>query len=172
MLSRTAFKLFPRQSKFFKRLEAVAAVRLSRLSEAERIYSDLCSTSRPDWWILHEHAQVLRKLRRPDEALILMCKAAVSHKKLDSLVSLFFDIGFLCSELRLKEEARNHLLLCKFVRKEKGWPIPQSIDQALSNLNNELESLLAIMTLKIHWKHARRSGSASSVCMKILAYNL
>lgn len=148
LLSQTAFKRFPRQSKFFKRLEAVAAVRLSRLSEAERIYSDLCSTSRPDWWILHEHAQVLRKLRKPDEALILMCKAAVSQKKLDILVSLFFDIGFLCSELRLKEEARNHLLLCKFVREEKGWPIPQSIDQALSNLNNKLVKFACPKDLK------------------------
>jgi hypothetical protein len=70
-----------------------------------------------------------------------MCKAAVSHKKLDSLVSLFADIGFLCSELQFKEDGRNHLLLCKYVRKEQGWAMPRSIDTALSNLDNELGKL-------------------------------
>jgi hypothetical protein len=66
-----------------------------------------------------------------------MCRAAVSHKKLESLVSLFSDIGFLCSELKLRENARNHLLLCKYVREEQGWSIPRSIETALSNLDNE-----------------------------------
>jgi len=147
-LTQTAIDRFPHQSKFFRRLEALAALRLARLVEAEKIYSNLCSTSRPDWWILHEHAQVLRELGKPEEALRLMCKAAASHKKLDSLVSLFADIGFLCSELQLRKDARNHLLLCKYVREEQRWSIPHSIDTALSSLNKELAELAFPTDLK------------------------
>lgn len=140
-LARSAIDRFPRQSKFFKRLEALAAHRLARLVEAERIYSSLCNTGRPDWWILHEYAQVLQELGKPEEALRLMCKAAVSHKKLDSLVTLFSDIGFVCRALHLREDARNHLLLCKYVREEQEWSIPFSIDRAISELNAELPEL-------------------------------
>lgn len=147
-IAQTAIDRFPRQSKFFSRLKALAAHRLARRGEADQIYRSLCNTGRPDWWVLHEHAQVLRELRKPEEALRLMCKAALSHKKLDSLVSLFADIGFLCSELHLKEDARNHLLLCKCVRKEQGWSMPRSIDMALSDLDNELEKTAFHTNLK------------------------
>ena len=147
-LAQTAIDRFPQQSKFFKRLKALAALRLARLGEADQIYSNLSNSGRPDWWVLHEHAQVLRELRKPEEALRLMCKAALSHKKLDSLVSLFANIGFLCSELQLKEEARNHLLLCKYVSEEQGWSIPRSINMALSNLDSELGQLAFPTDLK------------------------
>lgn len=147
-LAQNAINHFPRQSKFFKRLEALATVRLTRLVDAEKIYSTLCSTGKPDWWILHEHAQVLRELGKLEDALRLMCRAAVSHKKLESLVSLFSDIGFLCSELKLGEDARNHLLLCKYVREEQGWSIPRSIEIALSNLDNEGSEQISSTNLK------------------------
>ncbi len=147
-LAQTAIDRFPHQSKFFRRLEALATLRLARLVEAEKIYSNLCSTGRPDWWILHEHAQVLQELGKPEEALRLMCKAAASHKKLESLVSLFADIGVLCSELQLRKDARNHLLLCKYVREEQGWSIPHSIETALSNFNKELAELAFPTDLK------------------------
>ena len=147
-LAQTAIHRFPHQSKFFKRLEALAALRLARLGEADQIYTNLCNTGRPDWWILHEHAQVLRELGKPKEALRLMCKAAASHKKLDSLVSLFSDIGFLCSELQLKEDARNHLLLCRSIREEQGWSMPRSIEVALLNLDNELSEFSFPTNLK------------------------
>ncbi|MGH8544346.1 MAG: tetratricopeptide repeat protein [Gammaproteobacteria bacterium] len=142
-LAERATGLFPQQGKFFKRLEALANLRLARLVDAERIYSNLCSTGRPDWWILHEYAQVLREMGKTELALRLMCKAAASHKRLESLVSLFSDIGFLCNERQLKEEARNHLTLCKYIREEKGWSISNSLNSALANLDNELSNVAA-----------------------------
>jgi hypothetical protein len=148
LLAKAAIERFPRQGKFFKRLHALSTLRLSRLTEAESIYSHLCKSGRPEWWILHEYAQVLKELGRPMEALNVMCKAAASHKKLEMLVSLISDIGFLCHELRMEEEARNHLLLCKYVRQEQGWSIPQSIDATISVLDGEMAGTAGPNSLK------------------------
>ena len=148
LTAQRATNLFPEQGKYFRRLEALANFRLGRLVEAEGLYNKLNATGRPDWWILHEHAQVLRELAKFQEALALMCKAALSNKKLDSLVSLFSDIGFLCQETELKEDARNHFVLCKHIREERGWSIPQSINSALAKLDNELSEVAPPVNLK------------------------
>lgn len=148
LLARSAISLFPRQSKFFERLEAIAARRLARLSEAEQIYAHLCSTSKPDWWILHEYAQVLKELGKHEKALDLMCKASELNRKLELLVTLFADIGFTCLEFQQREDARNHLLLCKYVRDKEGWSIPQSVCSALSDLDRELEGISYPQNLK------------------------
>lgn len=148
-LSKKAAEAFPRQDKFFKRLSALASLRIKRLIEAEQIYKDLCSTSRPDWWILHEYANVLREMGKNHEALQLMCKAAVSNKKLDLLVSLFSDMGCLCSELKMYEDARDHLLLSKFIRQAQGWSIPASVCSCISDLNHALEEVSPPIDLKV-----------------------
>lgn len=143
-----AIGLFPQQAKFFKRLEALGNFRLGRLVEAELLYGKLSSGGRSDWWILNEHAHVSRDLGKDQEALALMCKAALSNKKLELLVSLFSDIGFLCQETELKEDTRNHLVLCKHIREEQGWSIPQSINSALAKLDNELSEIAPPVDLK------------------------
>src|SRR4029450_10734739 len=94
-----------------------------------------------DWWILNEHAQVLRDLDKHQEALALMCKAALSNKKLELLVSLFSDIGFLCHKTELKQDARNHLVLCKYIREEHGWSVPQAVSSVIAELDRELSDL-------------------------------
>ncbi|GEM_PF-773919 len=138
-----AIGLFPQQAKFFKRLEALGNFLLGRLVEAELLYSKLSSGGRSDWWILNEHAHVLRDLGKHQEALALMCKAALSNKKLELLVSLFSDIGFLCHKTELKQDARNHLLLCKYIREKQGWSIPQAVGSAISVLDKELPNIAA-----------------------------
>ena len=45
-----------------------------------------------------------------------MYQAAIGNSKLESMVSLFVDIGILCKELGKYEEARAHLVLCKYIR--------------------------------------------------------
>jgi tetratricopeptide (TPR) repeat protein len=136
-----AIGLFPQQAKFFKRLEALGNFRLGRLVEAEVLYGKLSDGGRSDWWILNEHAHVLRDLGKHQEALVLMCKAALSNKKLELLVSLFSDIGFLCHKTELKQDARNHLLLCKHIREEQGWSIPQVVSSLATELDRELLDL-------------------------------
>ena len=141
--------LFPQQAKFFKRLEALANFRVGRLVEAELLYGKLCSGGQSDWWMINEYAHVLRDLGKHQEALVLMCKAALSNRKLELLVSLFCDIGFLCHKTELKQDARNHLLLCKHIREEQGWSIPQAVSSALSVLEKELPNIAAPADLNV-----------------------
>jgi tetratricopeptide (TPR) repeat protein len=136
-----AIALFPQQAKFFKRLQALANFRLGRLVEAELLYGTLSSSGRSDWWILKEHAHVLRELGKHQEALTLMCKAALANKKLESLVSLLSDLGFLCHKKELKREAKNHFVLCKYIREEQGWSIPPAVSSVIAELDRELSDV-------------------------------
>jgi len=126
---------FPKQRKFFLRLKALASYLLGNLSESEKIYQNLCSSYKPDWWLFHEYAKVVRDIGRKEDALKLIYQAASGHSKLESMVSLFVDIGMLCKDLGKYEEARAHLVLCKYVRNEKGWTVPESIINTVSDLN-------------------------------------
>jgi tetratricopeptide (TPR) repeat protein len=126
---------FPKQRKFFLRLKALANHRLGDLPESEKIYQELCNRYKPDWWILHEYAKVVRETGRSENALKLMCQAASNHPKLESMVSLFVDIGMLCKEMEQHEEARAHLVLCKYIRNEKGWSVPESVTDTINELN-------------------------------------
>jgi tetratricopeptide (TPR) repeat protein len=140
-LALEAANLFPRQAKFFKRLEALAQFRLGRVAEAELLYGKLTIGGRPDWWILKEHGHVLKELGRSQDALTAMSKAALSNRKLEAMVSLFSDIGFLCRQTDLKQDARNHLLLSKHIREKNGWAVSQAISVGLTDLNQELTDL-------------------------------
>ena len=64
-----------------------------------------------------------------------MSRAALSNKKLEAMVSLFSDIGFLCRQTDLKQDARNHLLLSKHIREKHGWAVSQAISVGLTELN-------------------------------------
>jgi len=141
LVAQRATSLFRSQEKFFKRLEALANFRLGKLVEAERLYNNLCRFGRPDWWILHEYAQVLRELGKSEQALTVMCRAALSSKKLDSLVTLFLDIGSVCQNMELNQHARDHFLLYKYIREEQRWSIPQSIKSALVKLDNQFSEI-------------------------------
>ena len=148
--AQNATNLFPKQQKFFRRLEALSQLRSGTLAEAERLYSTLYHAGSADWWILHEHAQVLPDLGRDEEALTSMCKAALSNNKFELLVALFSDIGFLCLKTERKEDARNHLRLCKLIREEKGWSVPQTVSSAILVLEKELADIPAPRTLMLH----------------------
>jgi len=136
-----AANVFPRQEKFFRRLEALAQLRLGRFAEAELLYAKLTSGGRPDWWIFKEHGQALRELGKFEDALTSMSKAALSNRKLEAMVSLFSDIGFVCRQTDLKQDARNHLLLSKHIREKHGWAVSQAICAGITELNQELSDL-------------------------------
>lgn len=150
---------FQKQRKFFLRLKASAYVLLNNLSEAERIYQNLCSGYKPDWWLLHEYSKVVSDIGRKEDALKLMYQAANSNKKLEVMVSLFEDIGMLCKEIGMNEEARVHLILCKKVRYENEWSVSESILDCINNLNeiiennNEPNSIKETLSIcKNYWK--------------------
>ena len=126
---------FPKQRKFFLRLKGLANHLLGNFPESEKIYQELCTRYKPDWWILHEYAKVVRETGRSENALKLMYQAASNHPKLESMVSLFLDIGMLCKKMEQYNEARAHLVLCKYIRSEKGWSIPESITDTINELD-------------------------------------
>ena len=150
---------FPKQNKFFLRLKALAYYKQDNLPEAEKIYQNLCDTPKPDWWMLHEYAKVKRDKGLQDEALKLMYRAINNQPKLEATVTLLVDIGNLCRELGKNEEARAHLSLCKYVRDEKQWSIPDTINRTIEQLNriignsNEPSSLKeALSFCRNEWK--------------------
>ena len=126
---------FPKQRKFFLRLKGLAYYRLDNLTEAEKAYQNLCSSYRPEWWLLHEYGKVVRDSGRKEDALELMYQAAGSHSKLEAKVSLFLDIGMLCKEMEKNEEARSHLVLCKYVREKNDWSVSEPVLNGINDLN-------------------------------------
>ena len=129
---------FPKQQKFFLRLKALANHLLGNLSESEKIYQNLCSGYKPDWWMLYEYAKVVRDIGRREDALKLMYQAANSNPKLESMVSLFMDIGMLCKTMGQCEDARAHLVLCEYIRNEKGWSVPKSLMDTINELDKTI----------------------------------
>ncbi len=136
-LADKAIQLFPKQSKFFLRLKALAHSNLGNYVESAEIYNNLCSRPNPDWWLLHEYAKIHQAQGREEEALMLMYQAASGHHKLESMVNLFLDIGMLCLKLKKFGEARAHLALCKYVREERGWGIPEQITPTINSINQQ-----------------------------------
>jgi tetratricopeptide (TPR) repeat protein len=131
---------FPRQKKFFLRLKAMSLHKLDQLDKAQEIYKSLCDVKRPDWWLLHEYARVLFDRGEKQEALKIMCQAADSHKKLETMVTLFKEIGLLYKEAGQLKEARAHLLLSSLIRAEQGWSIPESLSNTIEELNSVLNN--------------------------------
>ena len=137
-LADKAIQLFPKQNKFFLRLKALTYSLLGSYKESAEIYNNLCSRPNPDWWLLHEYAKVHQAQGHEEEALMLMYQAASSHHKLESMVNLFSDIGMLCHKLKKYGEARAHLALCKYVREDRGWSIPEQITSTVNDINRHL----------------------------------
>jgi len=150
---------FAYEQKFFLRLKALAFQKIGKLNAAEKIYEKLCDRGRPDWWMIHEKAKVVRDLGRTEDALELMYWAARSNRKLGTMVSLFADIGSLCKSMGKNEEARAHLVLCRYVREEKNWSLPGFILNDINELNeiignNKEPSSLkeALSICKSYWR--------------------
>lgn len=185
---------FANEQKFFLRLKALAFHKIGNLGAAEKIYEVLCNRGRPDWWMIHEKAKVVRDLGRTEGALELMYRAASSNRKLGTMVSLFADIGKLCKSMGRNEEARAHLALCRYVREENNWSVPEIILIDIDELNkiignnNEPTSLKEALSFcsgywrsvvgkksdlrgKIEDKRQIRNGLSGSVSLGKLDHN-
>ena len=154
-----ASERFPKQRKFFLRLKAWGNYLLGDLDESEKIYQGLCSGNKADWWLLHEYGKVVKDLERRADALKLMCLAARSNSKLESMITLFADIGMLCIEIEDYQAARAHILLNRYIRDEQGWASPKAIMDTIDSLNQSIgdgkepDSLAeALRICRIKWK--------------------
>jgi len=159
---------FPKERKFFLRLKALANKRLGNLPESEKIYENLCSGYKTDWWMLHEYGSVVRDTGRKEDALKLMYQAASKHKRLEAMVSLFADIGMLCESMAKNEEARAHLVLCRYVREENDWSVPEKVLNGINELtkiignSNEPKSLKEALSIcRDYWQNLLGEKSVS-----------
>ena len=159
---------FHRERKFFLRLKALANHRLGNLTDSEKIYENLCSGYKTDWWMLLEYGRVVRDAGHKEDALKLMYQAANKHKRLEAMVSLFADIGMLCKSMAKNKEARAHLVLCRYVREENDWSVPEHVLNGISELNkiignnNEPKSLKEALSIcRDYWKNFLGEKSVS-----------
>jgi len=167
---KTVIGKYPKNDKFFLRLKALALKQLNRVPEAEEIYRSLCQGKYPDWWLLHEYANVLvcsSDLSKKERSLIIMFEAASLARKLETCVNLYEDISSLCTELGRLEEARDHLQLSIFVRQNNGWNVSDEIKSKLVDLNKNVgessqnQNLQQTLSLcKKHW--SKTLGTATS----------
>jgi tetratricopeptide (TPR) repeat protein len=153
-----ALEHFPGQSKFFQKIKAEAYCNLGNLDEAEKIYKNICNSKKVDWWILHRYSQLFIVKGSKEDALRLMCQAASMNSKLDVMVTLFADIGKLCSELKMIEEARAHLSLCRYIREQKGWSKSEllltidDLNKIIGNNNEPTNLKDALQICKSFWE--------------------
>lgn len=136
---------FPRERKHFLRLKGLAAYRLGLLQDAMEIYKQLCAVPKPDWWFLHEYANVIRGLAQKDnnismkeQAFELMCQAAdnvARSNKLEALLKILRDIADISSELNREQITLPHLLLLKLIREDNRWPISPQLSEDIRRLS-------------------------------------
>ncbi|HUU76887.1 MAG TPA: hypothetical protein VMX55_00985 [candidate division Zixibacteria bacterium] len=119
--------------KLFLRIKAKILLELEKKDEAIQIYDKLIMRN-PDWWLLHEKAKIMIIVGNKEEALKEFYRAACAFRQLDKLVTLFDDIGSLCLELKLIDEAVAHFILEKFVRLENGWKIKNDLIGLINSL--------------------------------------
>ena len=128
----------PKQRLFFVRLQAHAMKGLGDIEAAQSLYENLCNKKRSEWWLLHEYGNLLTEVGETDKALFVLCKAALSNRKLEMMVKLFSDLAQLFLKKGDPEKARAHCYLEKFVRDENGWPISSSLATSIDRLDSEM----------------------------------
>lgn len=143
-----AVEKFPKQKKFLLRLKALSFHKLGELDKSQECYKELCSVRKPDWWLQHEYARVVKDAGDKEKALKLMCQAAISNRKLETMVTLFREMGLLFMEFDNDVIARAHLSLSYLIRQEKGWSIPDIISNTIKKLNASIGNEDSPKTIK------------------------
>ena len=160
---------FPKQRKYFVRLQALGYSSMAERdqakapqyrAEAEKLLRPLCARPNSDSWLLHGYGKVLKALGRNNEAMSLFAQAAKKNLKLEMNLPLYFDFGLILHHQKKPQEARAHFLLCQFIREKNGWPIPEDLARAITELNKELDNIIpphsldmALNLCRKEWDH-------------------
>jgi tetratricopeptide (TPR) repeat protein len=128
----------PKQRLFFLRLQAQAMIGLGEIENGKRMYEDLCKGKRKEWWILHEYGNFLKTQGDIEEALRLLCTAALLNSKLEMMVKLYSDLAEIFITKGDLEKAQKHYYLEKFVREENGWPVSTNLAASIEKINSKI----------------------------------
>lgn len=122
--------------RFILRIKAKALAGLGRYDLSIGYYEQICKF-KAEWWMLAEYAEVLNHSGKKEDALKKYYEAVSSFNHLDKMVGIFDEIGLLCKDLSLEEEAFAHFNLEKLVRDEQGWKIKDSLNSNIQDLINK-----------------------------------
>lgn len=136
--AKIAGKKFPYQKRFFDRLTAISLKEANDLPSAEKIYHELYNNQKADWWIIAEYGSILKAQGKLNQALKLLCEAANSCKKLETMVNLILEIADLCLAEKMNVEAYAHLALIKFIKEEKEWRLTEDVRVLFQETEQEI----------------------------------
>lgn len=126
------------EKKFFRVLESQAYDQIGQSEKAIQILTDLSNGRKVDWWIVHQHAKILKNMGEREKALEKMYIAASLSFKLESIVTLIFEIATLCEELNRIQESYYHLLLYKLIREKREWLVTKETEELIRNIGISL----------------------------------
>ncbi len=157
-LVRFIIKEANQEKKFFLCLEAQAYEQMGNLDEAIKILMDLTRHKKVDWWIVHQLANVYKSKGDRESALKKMYQAATLSFKIESIVTLLYDIAMISRDLDKSEESFFHLLLFKKIREKKEWGINDNVQKLIHdtgnslNLNSEISYKDVLFKCRQYWE--------------------
>ena len=156
-LAQEALASFPRQ-RDFARWSAQALAGQGHTAEAIAELESLARARQPEWYLLHDLAELQYQAGQAEDAYKTACLAALAFGEDKAKVGLFVLIGRIALDLLRFDVAARHLKLTQLVRTREGWSVPGEVvylenracaaakqaGDALGDLPDELGKLRAL----------------------------
>ena len=155
---------------WFSRRIALSKKELGNINEAidelEKIYK-----KRKEWFIKKELAELYFEINNIeksfDYAIDAICKNGFS--KLEFKIGLILLLGNILKSQNKIDFSNKHFLLLKIIREEKGWKLPQELQNELNQIDMENINLSSIKNDLIkYWKSFQSKINNSQKTKKLL----
>ena len=123
-LAQEALASFPRQ-RDFARWSAQALSGQGHAAEAIAELESLARARQPEWYLLHDLAELQYQAGQAEDAYKTACLAALAFGEDKAKVGLFMLIGRIALDLLRFDVAARHLKLTQLVRTREGWSVPE-----------------------------------------------
>lgn len=134
-LAQEALATFPRQ-RDFARWSAQALAGQGHVTEAIAELEALARARQPEWYLLHDLAELQHRAGQTEDACKTACRAALAFGEDKAKVGLFALIGRIALDLHRFDVAARHLKLTQLIRKGEGWSVPGEV----VNLENRVRA--------------------------------
>ncbi|RCK78232.1 MAG: hypothetical protein OZSIB_1609 [Candidatus Ozemobacter sibiricus] len=114
----------------FPRWAAKALVGAGRLPEALQELDALVTAHRAPWYIWADLAETAFRHGEVERAWEAACRAALAPGEPSAKVNLFALMADLAERRQQPAEAALHVALALTLRQERGWPVPEPLQQA------------------------------------------
>lgn len=156
-LAQEALTSFSRQ-RDFARWSAQALAGQGHTVEAIAELESLARARQPEWYLLHDLAELQHHAGQAEAAYKTACQAALAFGEDKAKVGLFVLIGRIALDQRRYDVAVRHLKLTQLVRTREGWSVPGEViylenrardaakqaEEMLGDLPDELGKLRAL----------------------------